>query len=31
MQVTSLVAAALTLAAAVLAWVLIPSPRTPRP
>ncbi|MET7418988.1 MFS transporter [Dactylosporangium sp. NPDC005555] len=31
MQVTSLVAAALTLAAAVLAWTLIPSPRTPRP
>ncbi|MGC5379884.1 MFS transporter [Micromonospora sp. DT68] len=31
MQVTSLVAAALTLAAAVLAWTLIPSPRTSRP
>ncbi|MEU1887542.1 MFS transporter [Micromonospora rifamycinica] len=29
-QVTSSVAAALTLAAAVLAWALIPSPRTPR-
>ncbi|SCF27591.1 MFS transporter, DHA2 family, multidrug resistance protein [Micromonospora matsumotoense] len=31
MQVTSSVAAVLTLAAAVLAWALIPSPRTPRP
>ncbi|MFG2044950.1 MFS transporter [Dactylosporangium sp. NPDC048998] len=30
-QVTSLVAAALTLIAAVLAWALIPSPRIPRP
>ncbi|WP_194821503.1 MFS transporter [Micromonospora sp. S-DT3-3-22] len=30
-QVTSSLAAALTLGAAVLAWVLIPSPRPPRP
>ena len=31
MQVTSLVAAGLTFAAAIVAWRLIPSPRAPRP